>query len=227
MSSSSYTTTTFNMGTVSEVPSGFTLFPLSGSPLQKWQLIQGVIYFSIGLSYMINPQLLDIFLIFFKDQKIFYPFDHELAQFIFTFVMIIGILNIVNGSDAFFNREIIKLALPSMENLPHSHNLINSLNGSFIRLLIIPLIMIAILISFGNNNCMITLISIMVCIFEPLFAIITLYIIRRYPPSDYPQYSAIILNINESDCDSESTKLIVTNNNNNSTNTRSHLHTFS
>lgn len=206
-------TTTYTMGNLSEIPDGFTLFPLSGSPLQKWQLIEGVIYFSIGLTFMINPQLLDIFLIFFKNQEIFYPFDHELAQFIFTFIFIAGIINICNGCDAFFNREIIRLLLPSMENLPHSHNLINSLNGSFIRLLIIPLISFGILISYGNNNCMITLITLIIMISQPLFAIITLYIIRRYPPSDYPQYSAIILNINESEYeidDSESTKLIAT-----------------
>ena len=208
---------TLNVGNISPDEVGFRCFPLSGSPLQTWILSQGILYSSLGFSIMCNPQILDIFLVFFNQNAQFNVFHHELAQYVFSLVMIIGVGYIVNGSDAFFNREIVPRHLPEMENLPHSHMLMSALNTSIIRLIFVPIIMIIILLTFGKQNVMITSLCVMFMIIEPIMAIITLYVIRRYPASDYPQYSAIILNINESDVDdgdfSESAKLVPSNTN--------------
>eukprot|EP01084_Bolivina_argentea_P210903 358841_1 len=99
----------------------FSFFPLSGSPSQTWLVLQGTIYFIFGLLVVLYPDVLDVF----NHSHSFYHFDYQLAQMIFSIVLIMGLCSIGNGSDAFFNREVIPIVLPEMQNLPHSHSLLS------------------------------------------------------------------------------------------------------
>lgn len=144
-------------------------------------LIQGLIYCLLGLIIMIHPQAMDTFN--FTDKE-FAASDYKLAQMISAFVSGIGIIYAQHGIAPIHQYIIPKIVSGYKYTDNTSSVVLFAWISVFNRVIILPIFILIIQYSFGQDNTMIIVFTTILVIMDPIFGIITYFVMRKYATVD-------------------------------------------
>ena len=152
---------------------------MMNNKLAVWCLVQGAIYCLVTLIWICYPQMLDIFN--FSDTN-FVDCDYKLAQTCSLLIAYIGTLYLQHGLVPLYNKYVIPKIFKGYSS---SDDDISSLTPfSFIsvinRLIGIPLAILIVQLTFGKGNTMIIVLTTIFVIVDPILAIITFFVIKKY-----------------------------------------------
>ena len=147
-----------------------------GNKIALWNVIQGVMYITLGTIIMAVPQIIDIF-----TTKNLTNNDYQGGQVAAGIIFIIGSVYLLNGLEPFVNTKFLSILIGKNET---DKIVGGTLSFSFTtvieRLTTVPLICIIIVFTFGKNNPVLQILGIAFLIADPLLAILTVFIIKKY-----------------------------------------------
>ena len=169
------------------------LCPLWNTPIEKWNVIEGILYIIVGIGMAIYPQLL-VILFNFRNAQI-EEYEYRYTQFIGIILIYIGFLHFSHGCGTFYKREILpkflgKQATNRTDDKNDSTLVFTSIT-IISRSVVIPILFGIGLASIAKKYPLMEIIMIMFIIVDPIMAIITFCVQRKFESDPEQNYTFV------------------------------------
>ena len=144
-----------------------------------WNQFQGGNYMILGIFFMIYPQFFDLFAGKNEDLS---AADYKSVQYASSVLFAIGYIFIDMGSpiESIFVKIQIKLIGQEYGSRIKGAPQRFAVGSIVTRLIIVPVMQIIVIFTFGQGNVAITTLSTLICIADPILAILTIVVLKKW-----------------------------------------------
>lgn len=146
---------------------------LNENKVASWNFIQGLLYTTLAIFFMIYPQIFDIFLDNLTNA------DYKLAQVISAMLLLVGHLYIDAGLPNYFSKNFLS-RLIDQESISNIKGGAQSyaFGSTSERIIFVPIV--AVITILVVDNPVITVVGIFLAVADPMLGIMTLFVLKKY-----------------------------------------------